>query len=341
MSILPIDLIPTQKMERWKYTPLSRVLKSLDLREGALGWGRDVEPLSMAAPGAALYGDTQLWDLNAKQTKDIKFIQGDADIHFTPADGQWVSPRLVIAIKDGTECTITETHAGMGSFWNNLVVQITIGKNAVLHHYRHFDLPYNAVCTSFTHIKQARDSRYHAFYLTEGQGMIRNQIHAEIADQNALCDLTGVTLLSGKQHADTTITIEHQAPHCQSNQLFKSVLAGQSHGVFQGKVHVHQAAQKTDGYQLSNALILSEGAEMDTKPELEIYADDVKCSHGATTGKLDDQPLFYLQSRGIPKKEARRLLIEAFCGEALENIKRDSIKAQYTERVSAWLNHTV
>jgi len=123
-----------------------------------------------------------------------------------------------------------------------------------------------------------------------GGKLSRHEMHAEIQGENSECTFNGVNLLGADQHGDTTILIEHQAPHCASNQLYRTVLDDNARGVFQGKVHVHQIAQKTDGYQLSNALLLSEKAEMDTKPELEIYADDVLCSHGATTGQLDEEP---------------------------------------------------
>jgi Fe-S cluster assembly protein SufD len=149
--------------------------------------------------------------------------------------------------------------------------------------------------------------------------------------------VSGLSLLAGKQHSDTTICVEHIAPHCKSSQFFKTVLNDQSRGVFQGKIHVHKDAQKTDGYQLSNNLLLSRLAEMDVKPELEIYADDVKCSHGTTTGELDETPLFYLMSRGISKEDARKLLLEAFLGEVLDKISHDDVRTLFDERVHLWL----
>ncbi len=335
--VIPIDILPTPKDERWKYTHLSRALKNMELESASLGWGKDVSLLAPQAPGAALYKDTQLWDFNSERTQDIKFVSGSDDIAITAQAGQLLSPRLIIHIKDGEEATIIERNSGEGAYWKNQVTQIILGRNAKLKHYRLFDEAKSAVNTSFTHVKIARDATYEGFNFIEGAGVIRNQIHTEVHGENAHCQVSGINLLSGTQHADTTITIEHQAPNCTSNQTYKSVLAGTSHGVFQGKVHVHREAQKTDGYQLSNALILSPGAEMDTKPELEIYADDVKCSHGATTGKLDDEPLFYMRSRGIPEKAARSLLIESFCAQALDHVD-DAMREQLQERISQWLS---
>ena len=140
----------------------------------------------------------------------------------------------------------------------------------------------------------------------------------------ASCYFNGINLLSDKQIGDTTITIEHRAPGCLSKQNVRSVIDDQAVGTFQGKVHVHKIAQQTDGYQLSNALLLSPRATMNTKPELEIYADDVKCSHGATTGQIDDRALFYLMARGIPKIEARSMLIEAFISELFTDLSDPS-----------------
>lgn len=334
---LPIEQIPTPKSERFKYTNLPRALKKLSLAAATLGWSDNVALLNPEAPGAEQYKDTALWDLNTAQSKDIKVITADTVFDVNAKDGQWLSPRIVIHVKDNETLTVTERQNGEGGYWKNQVIQIVIGKNAKLRHYRFFDEAQAGVHSSFVHVKIARDATYESFTLMEGAGTIRNQIHAEIQGDNAHCWLNGVNLLSGDEHADTTITIEHQAPHCTSKQTYKSVLTGKAHGVFQGKVHVHQIAQKTDGYQLSNALILSPEAQMDTKPELEIYADDVKCSHGATTGRLDDAPLFYMRARGIPEREARALMIQSFCGQAVEEISDGQTQEIVTDRIAQWL----
>ncbi len=334
----PIEQIPTPKQERWKYTNLPRALKGLNLSSASLGWGAgNVALLNEDAPGAKQYADTALWDLNTAQSKDVKFITSNETVEINAADGQWLSPRLIIHVKDNEEMTVIERQSGQGGYFKNQVVQIVIGKNAKLRHYRLYDESANGVTSIFTHATIARDARYEAFNMVVGAGTIRNQIHTELQGENADCTLGGINLLKGEQHADTTITIEHQAPNCTSNQTYKSVLDGRAHCVFQGKVHVHQIAQKTDGYQLSNALILSPEAEMDTKPELEIYADDVKCSHGATTGRLDDTSLFYLRARGIPEDKARSLLINAFCTQALETIGDEEYRAAMEERLIQWL----
>ncbi len=329
--------LPSPKLERWKYTNLERALKKIKLTPTALGWGSDVKLLNPHAPGEAQYKDTQLWDLNTSHTKDIKFITSDETIEIIAAEGHWLSPRLVIQVKDGQTVTVIERQNGQGAYWKNGVAQITIGKNAKLRHYRIFEEAEGAVSTQFIHVKIGRDGTYEGFNHIEGAGLIRNQVHTELIGENGTFGIAGLNLLRGEQHSDTTITIEHKAPHCNSNQTYKSVLDGKSRCVFQGKVHVHQIAQKTDGYQLSNALILSPQAEMDTKPELEIYADDVKCSHGATTGKLDEEPLFYMRARGIPEKEARSLLITSFCAQAIDTITDEGIQGNIKEKMAQWL----
>ncbi len=329
--------IPSVKQERWKYSNLQRAVKGLSLSAASLGWGTNAAPADAVAPGTNQYGDTQLWDMNSRLTSDVKLIRTDETIIIAAKDGQQLNPRIVIDIPAGKTITVVEEYRGEGAHWVNAAIQITLGENARVNHYRVIAAPVKAVCTLFTHVKIAAGAHYNGFSFIDGDGFIRNQTHAEILGENAHCGLAGVNLLSGEQHADTTITIEHTAPNCTSNQTFKSVLTHKARGVFQGKVHVHQAAQKTDGYQLSNALILSPQAEMDTKPELEIYADDVKCSHGATTGKLDDAPLFYLRARGIPENTARALLIEAFCAQALECIDDEAFFEQIGKGINTWL----
>jgi Fe-S cluster assembly protein SufD len=153
--------------------------------------------------------------------------------------------------------------------------------------------------------------------------------------ENGKCYLGGCKILDGDQHNDTTILIEHMAPNCYSNQNYRNVLNGQSRGVFQGKVYVDQIAQQTDGYQLCNTILQSDRAEMSTKPELEIYADDVKCSHGATTAQTDEEPLFYLQARGIPKDQARTILMQSFVTESLEAFEDNE---DIYEQLSAKIN---
>lgn len=332
-----IDLLPTTKSERWKYTNLPSALKKMELAPAALGWSGNVALLNPKAPGAARYGDTQLWDLNTQQSKDVKFITASDEFSVDAKSGQILSPRVIVQVKRDEEFTLIERQTGQGAYWKNAVTQIVIEDGAILNHYRIAEDDEPGVHTNFTHITIGRDATYNAVALHFGSALTRHQIHVELQGAGGHCSLAGVHLLGNKRHCDTTITIEHQAPNCTSNQLYKNVLTDSARGIFQGKVHVHQIAQKTDGYQLSNTLMLSPLAEMDTKPELEIYADDVKCSHGATTGQLDAEPLFYMQSRGIPLEQARALMIESFIAEALEHIGDETLRAAWQGKAQAWL----
>jgi Fe-S cluster assembly protein SufD len=148
--------------------------------------------------------------------------------------------------------------------------------------------------------------------------------------------MNGVQMAGDGQHVDTTTALDHAAPDCSSRQTYKTVLAGRSRGVFQGKIHVHQVAQKTDGYQMNQALLLSPEAEIDSKPQLEIYADDVKCSHGATVGALDADHLFFLRSRGIPEAQAKAMLVEAFLTEAVDAVADAAVRAALERGVAGW-----
>nr|WP_243443834.1 SufD family Fe-S cluster assembly protein [Asaia prunellae] len=163
----------------------------------------------------------------------------------------------------------------------------------------------------------AEHGTYDSFTLTLGAKLSRHEVLAHLGGRHAIVHVNAAQLLAGTQHADLTSVITHAAPDCNSRQTVKNVLMDAGHGVFQGKIYVDRIAQKTDGYQMNQALLLSEKAQIDSKPELEIYADDVKCSHGATVGALDEEQLFYLRARGIPHAEARAILVRAFLLDAL------------------------
>lgn len=361
---LAVQGLPGATLERFKYTNLPSYVKDLtgqigtasfevndltlvnsleNANKNAPEWLKNLQTANPA--GESQYKDRALWHLNNIFTRDGlvidipagKISQTPVKIAINAPEGPFSVARTIIRLGEGAELTLIETHGGDGFFWNNHLTQIIVGKNAKLHHYRIQDYGDNAVYTQNTHVQIERDATYEAFTCTLGAGMSRNQIHAELQGVNGTCNLYGINLLEGKQLGDTTITIEHKAPHCNSNQFYRTVLKDRAHGVFQGKVHVHQPAQKTDGYQLSNALILSEGAEMSTKPELEIYADDVKCSHGATTGQLDENALFYLRSRGLDKEEAQALLVEAFVAAVVDRLADKSVNDSITQRVQSWL----
>ena len=184
-------------------------------------------------------------------------------------------------------------------------------------------------------------SSYDGFLLQSGGLVGRVETRAVLNGIDAECRLDGIYLGTNSQLLDTTTYVEHAAPDCRSRQVYKGVLDKNSRGVFQGKIHVCPGAQKTDGHQLSRALLLSNRAELDAKPELEIYADNVKCSHGASAGELDSESLFYLMSRGISFEEARRILIEAFVSEALSEIRLEQVAEDFSAHVRNWLQTNI
>ncbi|MHC4223193.1 MAG: Fe-S cluster assembly protein SufD, partial [Planctomycetota bacterium] len=183
-----------------------------------------------------------------------------------------------------------------------------------------------ALHVSHCEIHQERDSRYRSHCVTLGSALTRNDINGVLDAENIRCTLNGLFLTRGTQHVDNHTRMEHRKPHCESHELYKGILDDTSSGVFSGKIHVFEDAQKTDAKQSSANLLLSDQAQVDAQPQLEIYADDVKCTHGTTIGQLDPKALFYLRSRGIPKAQARSLLIRAFASDITGRIRLDSVR---------------
>ena len=245
-------------------------------------------------------------------------------------------PRHSLHLEPGATLAVLEIAIGEGAYLHNPVTEITVGTGAHLTHVRLQEECVDAFHLSTIYADLAEGATYDGFSLVLGGRMTRTELHARMIGKNAIAHLNGAQLLSGTQHADFTSVVRHDAPHCTSRQTVKNVLNCRSRGVFQGRIEVARHAQKTDGYQMNQALLLSPDAEIDSKPELEIFADDVKCSHGATVGELDADQLFYLRSRGVPDSEARALLVRAFLAEALDLISNDAIRAALEQRVELW-----
>ena len=188
-----------------------------------------------------------------------------------------------------------------------------------------------------THVTCGEKVIYDNFALSCGAKLARNEIRGKLDGSEILYAVNGVYMAAANQHHDNTTFIEHAKPNSQSREIYKGVLDENGRGVFQGKILVQRPAQKTDGYQMNRALLLSRKAEIDSKPELEIYADDVKCSHGATVGELDDNQLFYLKARGIAEHDARNMLIEAYLRDALEEIRMESVAEAFGAKITDWL----
>ncbi len=245
-------------------------------------------------------------------------------------------PRHRITLGCGARLTLIEIAIGQGVYWHNPVTDIALHENATLQHYRLQNESGQAFHLATIRAKIAASASYESFTLVQGAKLSRAEFHPTLMGAGAATHLNAAQLLRGQQHADFTTVVAHDAPNCASRQVVKSVLDGQSRGVFQGRIEVARGAQKTDGYQMNQALLLSSQAEMDIKPELEIFADDVKCSHGATIGALDPEQIFYLRSRGIPEQEARVMLIRAFLTEALEPVTHEAARELFETAIEDW-----
>jgi Fe-S cluster assembly protein SufD len=246
-------------------------------------------------------------------------------------------PRHIIRLGAGARLTLLETAVGGGAqYLHNPVFEIDLAEAAVLTHGRAQQEGEGAFHLSMIHARIAAEARYDTMAVSAGARLARMEIHAALTGPKASCHMNTAQLAAGRALVDTTTALDHAAPDCASRQTCKTVLAGQSRGVFQGKILVRREAQKTDGYQMNQALLLSEEAEMDSKPQLEIYADDVKCSHGATIGALDADSLFYLRSRGVPADQARSMLVQAFLHEAFEGLQDGVLREALTEAVDGW-----
>ena len=248
-------------------------------------------------------------------------------------------PRHSISLGEGASLTLIEIALGDGCYLNNPVLSATVAASANFTHLRMQQDSAQAFHMSTVYVDVAAAGTYDSFALTLGARLARMEVHATLGGPNAAAHLNAAQLLGGNQHADFTTVVQHAAPNTSSRQTVKNVLTGKSHGVFQGKIEVLRIAQKTDGYQMNQALLLSPDAEMNAKPQLEIYADDVKCSHGATIGELDGEQLFYLRSRGIPESSARTMLVRAFLAEALDPIAHDGARAAMEAAIDAWWDH--
>ncbi len=254
------------------------------------------------------------------------------------ATGQSVGfhPRHHIVLEEGATLTLIDLSLGDGDYLNNPVLTFDVAAGATVTHLRLQDEGAGAFHLSTVYADVAEGATYDSFALTLGARLARMEVHARLAGERAAAHLNAAQLLDGNQHADFTTVVRHDAPNTASRQTVKNVLTGRSRGVFQGKIEVARIAQKTDGYQMNQALLLSPQAEMDSKPQLEIYADDVKCSHGATVGALDADQLFYLRSRGVPHEQARSILVRAFLSEALDPIAHEQGRAAMEAAIEAW-----
>lgn len=237
-------------------------------------------------------------------------------------------PRNLIILGEDSQATIVEDYVSLGAgvYFSNVVTEVVVGQNGVLTHYMIEQESKQAFNVSTLRVEQGRSSNVTSHTVLLGGALVRNNVHPVLAGEGGECLINGLFVASGRQHMDNFMRVEHASPHCDSRQFYHGILDDQSHGVFSGRIIVHKDAQKTDAKQTNNNLLLSQGAQIDTKPQLEIYADDVKCTHGATIGQIDENAIFYLRSRGIAEEAARAMLLLGFANESLGRMKVEPIR---------------
>lgn len=292
--------------------------------------------------------DNALAALNTALTRDgaLLVIENNVDLEHpveilfvTTQSGVQTAPRLLVVAENNAQATVVETHAALGAaeYFTNAVGEIVLQEGARLTHVKLGLDGAAATHAGLLQARQAKDSWFCSLSMTLGGALVRNDINTVFESQGAHAEFLGLYVGAERQHIDHHTLIDHAQPHCTSNELYKGILSGRSHGVFNGKVMVRPQAQKTSAFQSNQNLLLSPDVSIDTKPQLEIFADDVKCTHGATIGRLDDNSLFYLRARGIGKEEARRMLVHAFASDVIRHLKNDSVQrhleALLTERL--------
>jgi Fe-S cluster assembly protein SufD len=261
-------------------------------------------------------------------------------IHVATAAGASAFTRSHLRVGEGARATIVETFVAAGKaggYQVNDAVIVSIGDNADVAHIRLLDDAPDAVNVTSQFVTVGANTKLNFFNMTTGAAVSRLQGFVTLAGEGSELSVNGVNLLKKTEHGDTTLVVDHAVPNCVSREIFRAVVDDRAHSVFQGRIIVRPDAQKTDGKMMTRALLLSDEAEADNKPELEIFADDVSCGHGATAGALDDSLLFYLKARGLPEKQAQALLIQAFVGEAIEQIADDGLREHVIGIAERWL----
>ena len=364
--------LPGRRIEAWHYTDLRTQLKRAPLPAGAASGASVVEGATLIFADGALVGEpkapqgvsieratsgrrlaTPVIDeddasialarafsretitirVEANATCALRFVFQNAETAATSA------AHVILQIGAGASFTLMESHdsaAGAGHFAQSFI-EFDAGEQSKVNHIRINSLDAAASCVSTLGVDLAARAKFDTLSLTTGAALSRHQIFLRFSGEHAKASICGATLVRGRQHADTAIIVNHAAANGESREVYKTIVDDEATGVFQGRINVAPGAQKTDARMASNAMLLAEGAAMYNKPELEIFADDVQCAHGATCGELDDDLLFYIMARGLPRREAEALLLEAFVAPAFDNVEDEDTRETLMERVRGWL----
>jgi Fe-S cluster assembly protein SufD len=366
--------LPNRRDEEWKWTDLRRLITAPYVRQaftardadidrliassplasvktkrivfvnGVYDAGRSQLPQGMVQSEAALADDTIVVIGNKLEAQGVALTLDDnaglpVEIIHVATDGpqRAMGVRHSVSVANGASATLIETYVGEGDYLSNSVIEMMLGDGARLDRIKIEHESGKASHLAHAIVTLRKGAILRDFTFTSGAALNRQNGTYTFLGQEGDARISGAYLINGKQHADTRLIVDHAVPNCTSRELFQCVMNDTARGIFQGKVIVRPDAQKTDGKQSSHALLLSETAEFDAKPELEIYADDVVCGHGATAGDINHDHLFYLKSRGIPEAEAKSLLIAAFVGEAFDTIEHEGIREALTTYAEGWL----
>ncbi|MGD0190383.1 MAG: Fe-S cluster assembly protein SufD [Rhizomicrobium sp.] len=333
--------VPGRRIEEWKYTDLRSIA---DIE--AIGEPGDV-CTSIKVPDDIEYfslGDVELSARASRAFPDAGVMvqaarAGTNHRAFAVPSGAHVETPLclefarsghadiVILLGRESSLRLVEEHESEGTKFRNIALTILLEEGARFSHFRTAKFAGHQIGSETISVHQAKRSVYRGFFQNGGAKVARAELNIVLAGEGAEADVAGVSVLGGTAHADITTRIDHAAPNTISRQLFKNIAGGSSRAIYQGKIVVHEGAIGSDSRQTAKALLMSSRAEADLKPELEIFADDVKCAHGAAVGDLDAESLFYLRSRGIPEADARTLLVKAFLGEAVDTIENETLRA--------------
>ena len=337
---------PSVKMEDWKYTNVAAIAGErwgfaagprnadfvADDRTAQLLDSFNIRRNGFTALNAA-FAELQI----VRIPKDT-VVDAPIDLSFGAGDQAAIFPHVIVVVEAGSKATVIENYGATSKSFTNTAVQVIVEDNASVTHYRVQKDSLEAFHVGTTEVTLGRDSRYDSTNINLGAAISRHDIELKFTAEGGEAWVDGLYMLGGSQHADTHSVIDHTVPNCTSHQNYKGVLNDRSRGVFNGKVLVRENAHGTDAHQSNKNLLLSNDARVDTKPQLEIFNDDVKCAHGATVGQLEEEELFYLLTRGLPDALARNLLTYGFAEAIIRKIGIESIKAELDEAVLNRLN---
>jgi Fe-S cluster assembly protein SufD len=318
------------------FAPMARaIVERPELVEAGIEAGNGDAARPFAALNAAFFADGFVLDV----APGVALEQPIEIIHFASGTSEAsFHTRGLVSLGEGGSAGLVETYAGEGRYWRNDVVTVRLAAGAALARTVLVEEAPDAVHLGHLDATLATKARFAGFVLLLGGRRVRHEANVCLAGEGAGCEINGGFLVHGSDEANIVTDIDHAAPGGRTHELIKGVAAGRGHGAFQGSITVREHAQKTDAHQLSRNLIIGRRAVIDTKPELEIYADDVKCSHGASVGDLDEAALFYLRARGIPAEEARRMLIDGFLREAVESVEDLATRTHLLRRLAGRLD---